>query len=82
LGPSSNEAKAKAKAKVKVKVKVKAKASWIARIDVAARAGLLVGLAFYALPLWQQGRLRVAFWLTLASTLIHVFTSHRRAGEP
>lgn len=34
----------------------------------------------YVLPFWREGRLRWAFWLTLVSTLLHVYTSHKR-GE-
>ena len=30
------------------------------------------------MPLWREGRLRWAFWLTLFSTLLHVYTSHGR----
>jgi len=32
----------------------------------------------YVMPFWREGRLRWAFWLTLVSTLLHVFTSHQR----
>ena len=46
------------------------------RLDRAALAGLALGLALYVLPLWREGRLRFAFWLTLVSTLLHIYTSH------
>ncbi len=52
----------------------------IVALDRAAISGLAVGLAMYVLPFWREGRLRLAFWLTLISTLVHVYTSHRR-GE-
>ena len=45
----------------------------------AALAGLALGLALYVIPLWREGRLRVAFWITLVSTLLHIYTSHARA---
>ncbi len=45
--------------------------------DRAALAGLAIGLALYVMPFWEEGRLRVAFWLTLLSTLLHVYTSHK-----
>ena len=48
-------------------------------LDRAALWGLALGLALYVLPFWREGRLRPAFWLTLASTLLHVYTSHKRA---
>ena len=51
----------------------------MARLDRAALAGLALGLAIYVLPFWREGRLRWAFWLTLVSTVLHIFTSHRRA---
>ena len=41
--------------------------------------GLVLGLALYVMPLWREGRLRPAFWLTLVATLLHVYTSHKRA---
>jgi hypothetical protein len=31
------------------------------------------------MPWWREGRLSVAFWLTFAAVLLHVYTSHRRA---
>lgn len=52
--------------------------SWIVALDRAALAGLALGLALYVLPFWREGRLRPAFWLTLISTLLHVYTSHAR----
>ena len=56
--------------------------SWIVVFDRAALAGLALGLALYVMPLWREGRLRPAFWITLVSTLLHVHTSHKRAGNP
>jgi len=51
---------------------------WIVLCDRAALGGLALGLALYVMPLWREGRLRVAFWITLLSTLAHVYTSRRR----
>jgi hypothetical protein len=48
-------------------------------LDRAAISGLGLGLAMYFVPFWSEGRLRWGFWLTLVSTLIHVYTSHRRS---
>ena len=53
----------------------------LARADRAALMGLALGLALYVLPFWKEGRLCVAFWLTLSSTLIHIYTSHKRASS-
>jgi hypothetical protein len=51
-------------------------------LDRVALGSLLLGLVLYVIPWWSDGRLRVAFWLTLAATVLHVITSHRRAdGE-
>jgi hypothetical protein len=47
-------------------------------LDRAALGGLVVGLGLYVMPFWAEGRLRVALWLTLAATILHVFTSHRQ----
>ena len=55
---------------------------WIVALDRAALGGLALGLALYVMPFWAEGRLRPAFWLTLVSTLLHVYTSHRRSGSP
>jgi hypothetical protein len=52
---------------------------WIVALDRCAVGGLVLGLALYVMPLWREGRLRPAFWLTLVATLLHVYTSHRRA---
>jgi len=52
----------------------------IVGLDRAAIGGLAFGLAMYFMPLWREGRLRWAFWLTLVSTLLHVYTSHRRGN--
>jgi hypothetical protein len=54
--------------------------SWIVHLDRAALAALALGLALYVLPVWRQGRLRPAFWITLVATLLHVYTSHKRGG--
>lgn len=56
--------------------------SWIVALDRAALGGLALGLALYVLPFWREGRLRPAFWLTLISTLLHVYTSHARFAAP
>ena len=56
--------------------------SWIVTLDRAALGGLALGLALYVMPLWPEGRLRPAFWLTLLSTLLHVYTSHKRFASP
>jgi hypothetical protein len=48
-------------------------------LDRAAIGGLALGLAMYVMPFWREGRLRWAFWLTLVSTLLHVYTSHQRS---
>jgi hypothetical protein len=53
--------------------------SWIVILDRAALTGLALGLALYVLPFWREGRLRPALWITLLSTLLHVYTSHKRA---
>ena len=45
-----------------------------------ALVGLTMGMALYVLPFWAEGRLRWAFWLTLFSTLAHLYTSHRRGS--
>jgi hypothetical protein len=54
--------------------------SWIAQADRIAFGSLVLGLALYVMPWWSEGRLRVAFWLTLAATVFHIYTSHAR-GE-
>lgn len=51
----------------------------IVLLDRAVLGGLGVGLALYVLPFWREGRLRAAFWLTLLSTLLHIYTSHKRS---
>jgi hypothetical protein len=30
----------------------------------------------YVAPVWSDGRLRLAFWLTLAATVLHIVTTH------
>ena len=52
--------------------------SWIVTLDRVALGGLALGLALYVMPFWREGRLRPALWLTLLSTLLHVYTSHKR----
>jgi hypothetical protein len=54
---------------------------WRKALDRAALGGLALGLALYVLPFWAEGRLRVAFWMTLVSTLLHVYTSHAQADR-
>ena len=53
---------------------------WIVVLDRAALTGLALGLALYVLPFWREGRLRPAFWITLVSALLHVYTS-RQSGK-
>jgi hypothetical protein len=48
------------------------------QLDRLALSGLAVGLLTYVMPFWPEGRLRVAFWVTLLSTLLHVYTSHQK----
>jgi hypothetical protein len=43
--------------------------------------GLALGLALYVVPIWREGRLRPAFWITFIATLLHVYTSHKRANS-
>jgi hypothetical protein len=51
----------------------------IVALDRCAVGGLVLGLALYVMPFWREGRLRPAFWITLVATLLHVYTSHKRA---
>lgn len=53
---------------------------WIVPLDRAALGALALGLGLYVMPWWAEGRLRAAFWVTLAATVLHVYTSHKRAG--
>ena len=53
---------------------------WIVVLDRAALVGLALGLALYVMPFWREGRLRPAFWITLVSALLHVYTS-RQSGK-
>ena len=53
--------------------------SFIVTLDRAALASLALGLALYVMPWWREGRLYVAFWLTLVASVLHVYTSHQRA---
>jgi len=43
-------------------------------------SSLAVGLALYVMPWRSEGRLAIAFWVTLVATLLHVSTSHKRAS--
>jgi len=52
----------------------------IVGLDRAAIGGVALGLGVYVMPFWPEGRLRWAFWLTLLSTLLHVYTSHARSS--
>jgi len=54
---------------------------WLVALDRSALGALALGLALYVMPWWREGRLAAAFWLTLVATLLHVYTSHRRAGS-
>ena len=49
-------------------------------LDRVALATLAMGLGFYVMPWWREGRLSIAFWLTFVATLLHVYTSHQRAS--
>lgn len=53
----------------------------IIRLDRLALWGLALGLGLYVLPFWREGRVRWGFWLTLAFTLLHVYTSHARGNR-
>jgi hypothetical protein len=55
---------------------------FIVACDRAALVGLALGLALYVMPLWREGRLRPALWITLLATLLHVYTSRKRGGGP
>lgn len=48
-------------------------------LDRVALASLGLGLLLYVMPWWREGRLYPAFWLTFLSSLLHVYTSHKRA---
>jgi len=50
-------------------------------LDRVAIGSLTVGLALYVMPYWRAGRLAAAFWITLAATLLHVYTSHARSSQ-
>jgi hypothetical protein len=54
-------------------------ARFIVLLDRAALGGLALGFALYILPFWRAGRLRYALFVTLLSTLLHIYTSHRRS---
>jgi hypothetical protein len=49
-------------------------AAWLDRL---ALGGIALGLSAYVLPVWSEGRLRWAFWITFLFTVLHVFTSHQ-----
>lgn len=51
----------------------------LAVLDGAALAGITVGILAYVVPAWSEGRLEFAFWLTLAATVLHIYTSHKAA---
>jgi hypothetical protein len=53
----------------------------VVTLDRAALGALALGLFLYVMPWWREGRLYLAFWLTFAATLLHVYTSHARAGR-
>jgi hypothetical protein len=44
--------------------------------DRVALGGIALGLALYVAPFWSEGRLKLAFWITFAATVLHVITSH------
>ena len=46
-------------------------------LDRAVLSGIGLGLLLYVMPFWNEGRLRWAFWLTLVSTLLHIYTSRQ-----
>jgi hypothetical protein len=50
-------------------------------LDRVVLGALGAGLALYVMPWWREGRLAAAFWLTFVATLLHVYTSHRRASS-
>jgi hypothetical protein len=54
--------------------------AWIVLLDRVALCTLVAGLALYVMPWWREGRLSLAFWVTFVATLLHVYTSHRRAS--
>jgi len=54
---------------------------WLVLLDRAAIGSLALGLALYVMPYWRDGRLAAAFWITLAATLLHVYTSHARSSQ-
>lgn len=49
-------------------------------LDRAALSILVLGLVLYVMPWWNDGRLSLAFWVTLLATALHVYTSHKRSG--
>jgi len=48
--------------------------------DMTARIGLGVGIFATMQPWWDNG-LRYGFFLTLASTILHIVTSHDVTGS-
>jgi hypothetical protein len=55
--------------------------TWVVLLDRLALGSLALGLVLYVMPYWRAGRLAAAFWITLAATLLHVYTSHARARQ-
>jgi len=51
-------------------------------LDRVALWGLALGLGLYVMPFWRDGRLRWALALTFVSTLLHIYTSHKRGAGP
>lgn len=51
-------------------------------LDRFALTGIAFGLLLYVLPFVPESRLKYAFWLTLCSTVLHVFTSHQVPRTP
>ena len=47
----------------------------IHQLDTAARIGMALGIALILQPWWTRG-LQVGFFVTAATTLLHIFTSH------
>ena len=49
-------------------------------LDIVALAGIAGGLGLVLQPWWPDG-LRVGFFATLASTVLHIVTSHLNKAE-
>ena len=54
---------------------------WIVLWDRMTLKRLAVRLALYVMPLWREGRLRPAFWITFLAALLHVYTSRQRGKD-